>query len=69
MPYLRHLSGSADLITAPEEIRAGFVALALERNRQATSQLIGSLVCRFGISFRFFFTVRCFLFQLREAEF
>ena len=36
MPYRRHLSTSADLITAPEEIRAGFVALALERSRQAT---------------------------------
>ena len=36
MPYLRHLSGSADLITASEEIRAGFVALALKRSRQAT---------------------------------
>ena len=36
MPYLRHLSTSADLITPPEEIRAGFVALALEKSRQAT---------------------------------
>ena len=36
MPYLRHLSTNADLVTAPEEIRAGFVALALERSRQAT---------------------------------
>ena len=36
MPYLRHLSTSDDLITAPEEIRAGFVALALERSRQAS---------------------------------
>ncbi len=36
MPYLRHLSTNADLITASEEIRAGFVALALERSRQAT---------------------------------
>lgn len=36
MPYLRHLSAGADLITAPEEIRAGFVALALERSRRAT---------------------------------
>ncbi len=36
MPYLQHLSTSGDLITAPEEIRAGFVALALERSRQAT---------------------------------
>ena len=36
MPYRRHLSTSADLITTPEEIRAGFVALALERSRRAT---------------------------------
>ena len=36
MSYLRHLSTNADLVTAPEEIRAGFLALALERNRQAT---------------------------------
>ena len=36
MPYLRHLSTNTDLITAREEIRAGFVALALERSRQAT---------------------------------
>ena len=36
MPYLRHLFDRTDLITAPEEIRAGFVALALERSRQAT---------------------------------
>lgn len=36
MPYLRHLSTSVDLITTPEEIRSGFVALALERSRRAT---------------------------------
>ncbi len=36
MSYLRHLSTKADLVTAPEEIRAGFVALALEKSRQAT---------------------------------
>lgn len=36
MSYIRHLSTGADLVTAPEEIRAGFVALALERSRQAT---------------------------------
>ncbi len=35
MSYLRHLSTSADLITPSEEIRAGFVSLALERSRQA----------------------------------
>ena len=36
MPYHQHLSGSADLITPYKEIRAGFVALALEKNRRAT---------------------------------
>ena len=36
MSYIQHLTGSTDLITPLEEIRAGFVALALERNRQAT---------------------------------
>jgi type II restriction enzyme len=37
MSYIiQHLSCSADLITPSEEIRSGFVTLALERNRQAT---------------------------------
>ncbi len=36
MSYIQHLSNSTDLITPPEEIRSGFVALALERNRLAT---------------------------------
>lgn len=40
MAYLRHLSASADLITTPEEIRAGFVALALERSRQKFRQVL-----------------------------
>ncbi len=35
-PYLEHLSSSDDLITAYEAIRAGFVSLALEKNRRAT---------------------------------
>jgi len=34
-PYLRHLSGSGDLETPHEETRAGFLSLALEKNRQA----------------------------------
>jgi len=34
-PYLQHLSGSGDLETPHEEIRAGFLSLALEKNRQA----------------------------------
>lgn len=33
-PYLRHLASSADLVTSYEATRAGFVALALEKNRQ-----------------------------------
>lgn len=36
MSYIQHLSDSIELITPPEEIRSGFVSLALERNRQAT---------------------------------
>jgi len=35
-PYRAHLRGKDDLVTTYEEIRAGFVALALERNRRAT---------------------------------
>lgn len=36
MPYHRHLTSSEDLVTTYEQVRAGFVALALERNRRAT---------------------------------
>lgn len=36
MSYLWHLSEYSDLVTAPEAIRAGFVTVALERNRLAT---------------------------------
>lgn len=35
-PYLQHLTASDDLVTPYEAIRAGFVALALEKNRRAT---------------------------------
>lgn len=35
-PYQSHLQSSADLLTTREAIRAGFVALALEKNRRAT---------------------------------
>ncbi len=34
-PYLKHLKTSADLLTQYEATRAGFVRLALERNRRA----------------------------------
>jgi len=35
-PYLRHLKSSKSLETTYEAVRAGFVALALEKNRRAT---------------------------------
>ncbi len=35
-PYLQHLKSYKDLETTYEETRAGFVALALERNRRST---------------------------------
>ena len=35
-PYLRHLSASDDLVTTRAEVRAGFVAMALEKSRRAT---------------------------------
>lgn len=34
--YLQHLKSSSDLKTTYEAVRAGFVALALEKNRRAT---------------------------------
>jgi hypothetical protein len=35
-PHRKHISDSSALVTTYEEIRAGFVALALEKNRRAT---------------------------------
>ncbi|MFN8483011.1 MAG: AvaI/BsoBI family type II restriction endonuclease [Anaerolineae bacterium] len=35
-PYLNHLRSSDDLVTTYEATRAGFVSLALEKNRRAT---------------------------------
>ncbi len=35
-PYRQHLTSSNDLVTTYEAVRAGFVALALEKNRRAT---------------------------------
>lgn len=35
-PYLNHLHTSTDLVTPYEAVRAGFVALALEKSRRAT---------------------------------
>ncbi|MEY3402204.1 MAG: hypothetical protein AN487_16110 [Anabaena sp. CRKS33] len=36
MAYKNHLNTGLDLVTAYEKTRAGFVALAIERNRRAT---------------------------------
>lgn len=36
MPYQQHLESYESLITPYEETRAGFIALALEKNRKAT---------------------------------
>ncbi|MBC8232524.1 restriction endonuclease [bacterium] len=36
MKYTNHLNSAADLVTSYEETRAGFLALALEKNREAT---------------------------------
>ncbi|MFS8895270.1 AvaI/BsoBI family type II restriction endonuclease, partial [Synechococcus sp. R3-13] len=35
-PYRSHLNSSDDLVTTYEATRAGFVSLALEKNRKAT---------------------------------
>ncbi|WNC21608.1 AvaI/BsoBI family type II restriction endonuclease [Thermosynechococcus sp. GLH187] len=35
-PYRNHLQSSDDLVTSYEATRAGFVALALEKNRRST---------------------------------
>lgn len=46
MSLIQHLSKSSELITQPEEIRSGFIALALEKNRQATLFLCLLLIKR-----------------------
>ena len=39
-PYFNHLKSSEDLITPHEATRAGFVSLALEKNRKATPFIV-----------------------------
>ena len=36
MPYTKHLSSYKSLITPYEETRAGFISLALEKNKEST---------------------------------
>lgn len=40
LPYRSHLRSSKDLVTSYEATRAGFVALALEKNRRATPHVV-----------------------------
>lgn len=35
-PYMKHISNYEDLVTTREEVRAGFIAFALEKNRRST---------------------------------
>lgn len=49
-PYLKHLNGVADLVTKPEATRAGFVALALEKNRRATPHVSAGRALRTAAS-------------------
>ncbi len=49
-PYRRHLRSADDLITLPQDIRAGFVALALERGRRATPYITEGRALRVSAS-------------------
>jgi hypothetical protein len=49
-PYLKHLRSSDDLITPYEAIRAGFVALALEKNRRATPFITQAKALKVAVS-------------------
>ena len=42
MPYTKHLNSYKSLITPYEETRAGFISLALEKNKEATPFYRGS---------------------------
>ena len=47
MPYTKHLSSYKSLITAYEDTRAGFISLALEKNKEATPYITMQLVNKF----------------------
>jgi Restriction endonuclease BsobI len=49
-PYRDHLKNAADLRTTPVAIRAGFVALALEKNRRATPHVAEARALMFAAS-------------------
>lgn len=50
LPYRRHLSRAKDLVTSYQEIRAGFIALALEKNRRATPTVEEARALKFKAS-------------------
>ena len=49
-PYKNHLSSSDDLVTTYEATRAGFVALALEKNRRATPYIAEARALQAAVS-------------------
>ncbi len=49
-PYQSHLTKWSDLVTSYEQVRAGFVALALERNRRATPYVKKAIDLKFAAS-------------------
>jgi hypothetical protein len=49
-PYRQHLKSSKDLETTYEAVRAGFVALALEKNRQATPYIEEARALKIAVS-------------------
>jgi hypothetical protein len=49
-PYKSHLSSSDDLVTTYEATRAGFVALALEKNRRATPYIAEARALQAAVS-------------------
>jgi hypothetical protein len=49
-PYQNHLKSSEDLVTSYEATRAGFVALALEKNRRATPYVAEARALQEGAS-------------------
>lgn len=50
IPYHRHLSNAKDLVTSYQETRAGFIALALEKNRRATPAVEEARALKFNAS-------------------
>lgn len=50
LPYLDHCQSSTDLVTTYEATRAGFIALALEKNRLATPHVVAARALQEAVS-------------------